>query len=207
MRKMLFVAFAVLLAVSLAGCTIFRMPGATVHGTVLLDGGAPAANAKITFTPASAYGSSITGYAAADGTWTTERFGVKPDAYTIKFEHPDAGQPSTISYKICLPFKPYDVGIVYLWGEEATDMVKVTGVVVDNLSVPVANAAVSFVYQGTPAYVLIVLTNAAGEFEVPGMLAGTYDINISKVGYTDTFIDNEDLSNPENDLGDITLNP
>ena len=207
MRKVLFVGFAILLAISLAGCTIFRMPGATVKGVVMFDPVTPAANAKITFTPASDYGSSIVGYANSSGVWSTENMAVKPDAYTIKFEHPDAGQPSTITYKVCLPFKTYDVGTVYLWDEEAEDLVTVNGVVLDDDDPydPVPDATVTFVYQGTPAYTIIVTTNADGEFQVPGMVAGIYDITISKLGYADTFMDDEDLSSPENDLGELTL--
>lgn len=206
MRKMLFVAFAILLAVSLAGCTIFRMPGATVKGSVEFDDGTPAAYAKVTFIPASDYGSHIEGFADEFGVWATERFAVKPDGYTIKFEHPDAGQSSTITYKVCIPFIEQTIPTVVLWKEAAGDFVEVTGVVMDNAAtpVPVEGATVTFVLQDTSAYTVIVTTNAAGEYAVPTIPAGVYDITASKTGYVDEIILDEDLSLPTNTL-DITL--
>lgn len=209
MRKVLFVGFAILLAVSLAGCTIFRMPGATVHGRVLLEGVGPLDNAKVTFIPASDYGSSIIVYTATDGTgtWTTDKFGVRPDAYTIKFEHPDAGQPSTITYKVCLPFKTYDVGDVTLWAEASSDTVAVTGTVIDlDTTDPIPDIEVKFEFQGSPSYIVIVTTGADGKFEVPVLPAGTYDITFTDPAavYTTFTMLDQDFA-IDTDLGEIPM--
>ena len=205
MRKVLFIGFAILLAVSLAGYTIFRMPGATLHGRVLIEGIGPASNAKVTFIPASDYGSSITGYTAADGTWTTDKFAVKPDGYTIKFEHPDAGEPSTITYKVCLPFKTYDVGDVTLWADASSDTVSVTGTIIDIATTdPIEDVEVTFEFQGSPAYTVIVTTGTDGTFEAPVLPAGTYDITFTHPLYLTITLLDEDLS-IDTDLGEIEM--
>lgn len=186
MRKVLLIATVLLLAIGLTGCTINILPAATLQGTIQLEGGAPASNAKVTLTPASAAGTSWMGYADAAGAWTTGRT-IRPEAYTIKFEHPMADSPVTITYDVLTPYKTYIVPLQTLpytpsegegskvsgtavWdhdGNPATAMVPLMGVLI-TLDGPSSRTA---------------YTDATGSFEVLGLLPGTYDIYGEKDGY------------------------
>lgn len=186
MRKVLLIATVLLLAIGLTGCTINILPAATLQGTIQLEGGAPASNAKVTLTPASAAGTSWMGYADATGAWTTGR-AIRPEAYTIKFEHPLADTPVTITYDVLMPYKTYIVPLQTLpYTPSEGEGSKVSGTVVWD-------------HDGNPATAMLPLmgalvtldgptvrtayTDATGSYKMLGLLPGTYDVYGEKDGY------------------------
>lgn len=184
MRRVLLIAMALVLALGLTGCTISILPAATLKGAIELEGGAPAANAKVTLTPASSAGTSWTGLTDAAGLWTAK---AKPEAYKIKFEHTSASAAVEVSYDVLLPFKTYDIGLVTL------PLVTTPGVT------STASGTVIWDHDGNPATAMVALlgakvtldgpmtkvtyTDATGSYKVAGLMPGDYDVYAEKAGF------------------------
>lgn len=175
-----------MLALSLAGCTINILPAATLQGSVEFEGGDPAVNAKVTLTPASAAGTSWVTYTDAAGNWTTGRK-IRPESYTIKFEHTDADESVTINFVVALPFKTYTVPLQTLpYTEGGETGLNVSGTVIwdhdDNpltAMVPLLGASV----EVDGAVTKSAYTDSTGTWKVTNVPAGEYDITASKDGW------------------------
>ena len=186
MKKVLLMGLALVLALSLAGCTINILPAATLQGSVEFEGGDPAVNAKVTLTPASAAGTSWVTYTDAAGNWTTGRK-IRPESYTIEFEHTDADESVTINFVVALPFKTYTVPLQTLpFTEGGTTGLNASGTVIwdhdDNpltALVPLLGASV----QVDGAVTKSAYTDSTGTWKINNIPAGEYDITATKAGW------------------------
>lgn len=185
-----------MLALSLAGCTINILPAATLQGSVEFEGGDPAVNAKVTLTPASAAGTSWVTYTDAAGNWTTGRK-IRPESYTIKFEHTDADESVTINFVVALPFKTYTVPLQTLpFTEGGTTGLNVSGTVIWDhdanpltAMVPLLGASV----EVDGAVTKSAYTDSTGTWKVNNVPAGEYDITATKDGWADGVLLNVDV--------------
>ena len=140
----------------------------------------------MTLTPASAAGTSWVTYTDAAGNWTTGRK-IRPESYTIKFEHPDADESVTINYVVMLPFKTYIVPLQTLpFTEGGTTGLNVSGTVIwdhdDNpltAMVPLLGASV----EVDGAVTKSAYTDSTGTWKINNVVSGEYDITASKAGW------------------------
>ncbi len=196
MKKVLLMGLTLVLALSLAGCTINILPAATLQGSVEFEGGDPAVNAKVTLTPASAAGTSWVTYSDAAGNWTTGRK-IRPESYTIKFEHADADESVSINYVVALPFKTYTVPLQTLpFTEGGTTGLNVSGTVIwdhdDNpltAMVPLLGASV----EVDGAVTKSAYTDSTGTWKISNVPAGEYDITAVKDGWANGTLLNVDI--------------
>lgn len=196
MKKVLLMGLALVLALSLAGCTINILPAATLQGSVEFEGGVPAVNAKVTLTPASAAGTSWVTYTDAAGNWTTGRK-IRPESYMIKFEHADADESVTINFVVALPFKTYTVPLQTLpFTEGGTTGLNVSGTIIwdhdDNpltAMVPLFGASV----EVDGAVTKSAYTDSTGTWKINNVPAGEYDITASKDGWANGVLIDVDI--------------